>query len=619
MPGTDMGADVTRRGVGRGHVLPPQADERHLQCPRLREQSLGAAAGKGDTDLEILHEQAMEWRKAKPWLHWINKPQSRGQCKKVLRGHASPSSAATFVLGGMLIATASADRSVRAWSPQTAEQLRELGRILSPLSRALRDVSALTRSELVCAGEHKKAVTVMALSPDESMLVTGGEEGCVVVWFIEERASPDESVLGRTSSKWTQEIVFPSEQRRFQAHAKRVTGIAWVSDSIVVVSSDDEEVKLFDVRSGAETGSFIPFRFGVAAVACTPPGKIPLIAAAGQCKVKLVRGDTLEARGALYAHQRRVTDVRFSHLGDRIATCAWDGLVIVWDQVAAREWTQACALSGHSDAIRAVTWAPDDRTLVSASVDKTLKIWKMEAVDGADFEHVESESESGDEARSNASDKPKLAPGAETHRGKRFEFLATLTGHSETVTRVDFHPQGSLVLSCSHDCDVRVWDVRVPRSDMGVASHSSSILVVSSGKVAGRRVVASAGADGFARVWEVATAAQIKTVEHRHAAPVTALCVSNSGHFMLTGSKDGLIKRWGLVGGAVASSHPGANASWLDACDWLAMRVGSCASGAGLMAWRMAAGEKAKAHRGGVACMEVLRAGTLPAVARDLH
>lgn len=37
--------------------------------------------------------------------------------------------------------------------------------------------------------------------------------------------------------------------------------------------------------------------------------------------------------------------------------------------------------------------------------------------------------------------------------------LATLAGHTESITQVRFNPQGSKCVTSSSDCTVRVWDI----------------------------------------------------------------------------------------------------------------------------------------------------------------
>ena len=76
-------------------------------------------------------------------------------------------------------------------------------------------------------------------------------------------------------------------------------------------------------------------------------------------------------------------------------------------------------LAGHAASVFAVAVTPDGRRAVSASVDKTLKVWDLE---------------SGGELR-------------------------TLAGHAHFVTAVAVMPDGRRAVSASYDKTLKVWDL----------------------------------------------------------------------------------------------------------------------------------------------------------------
>ncbi|MDT9178410.1 MAG: WD40 repeat domain-containing protein, partial [Limnospira sp. PMC 1238.20] len=76
-------------------------------------------------------------------------------------------------------------------------------------------------------------------------------------------------------------------------------------------------------------------------------------------------------------------------------------------------------LTGHSRGVNAVAIAPDGFRAVSASMDKTLKLWDLE----------------------------------------RATELATLTGHSRGVNAVAIAPDGKRAVSASDDKTLKLWDL----------------------------------------------------------------------------------------------------------------------------------------------------------------
>ena len=89
-------------------------------------------------------------------------------------------------------------------------------------------------------------------------------------------------------------------------------------------------------------------------------------------------------------------------------------------------------LAGHADVVMAVAVTPDGRQAVSASQDRTLKVWD-------------------------------LASGAE---------LRTLAGHAEWVTAVAVTPDGRQAVSASQDRTLKVWDLASGAELRTLAGHA---------------------------------------------------------------------------------------------------------------------------------------------------
>ena len=90
---------------------------------------------------------------------------------------------------------------------------------------------------------------------------------------------------------------------------------------------------------------------------------------------------------------------------------------------------------GHSLEVTSVAFSPDDRTLVSASLDNTLKLW---------------DSSSG-------------------------QLLRTLSGHESAVWSVAFSPDGHTLASASADKTLKLWDTSSGQLLRTLSGHESAV------------------------------------------------------------------------------------------------------------------------------------------------
>ena len=75
-------------------------------------------------------------------------------------------------------------------------------------------------------------------------------------------------------------------------------------------------------------------------------------------------------------HTDRVSSVAISPDGKRIIVAASnDHSVKVWD---ADKGTEILSLMGHTHYVTSVAFSPDGKRIVSASEDRTVKVWEVE-------------------------------------------------------------------------------------------------------------------------------------------------------------------------------------------------------------------------------------------------
>ncbi|KAJ3331951.1 Calpain-6 [Blyttiomyces sp. JEL0837] len=227
---------------------------------------------------------------------------------------------------------------------------------------------------------------------------------------------------------------------------------------------------------------------------------------------------------ALAGHRSPITSISFHPIFSLIASASEDATIKVWDfETGEFERT----LKGHTKAVQGVAFAPAERggnLLASCSVDLSIKIWDTQAdyqcvrtlfghdhsVSSVAFIHP------GDQLVSASRDKTLKIWEVETGY-----CVKTLHGHSDWVRMAVASDDGRTLASCSSDQTVRVWDTATGESSAELRGHEHVV-----------ECVAFAPRTAIASIRELA-GMDSKTKEQ----PVP-------GQYLVSGSRDKTIKLW---------------------------------------------------------------------------
>jgi len=124
----------------------------------------------------------------------------------------------------------------------------------------------------------------------------------------------------------------------------------------------------------------------------------------------------LRERKILRDHRDRVWSAAFSPDGARVVTASDDKTARIWDVATGKA---IAVLSGHSQVVTSAAFSPDGERVVTASEDNTARLW---------------------DAKTGAA-------------------IAVLRGHSSAVRSPAFSPDGARVVTASWDRTARIWDV----------------------------------------------------------------------------------------------------------------------------------------------------------------
>jgi WD40 repeat protein len=195
-----------------------------------------------------------------------------------------------------------------------------------------------------------------------------------------------------------------------------------------------------------------------------------------------------------------ITALAISPDGRRLLTASRDKTARLWDPESDRE---LFTLIGHTDSLDSAQFSPDGRLFVTASWDDTARLW-------------------------------------EAATGRAISAMK----HNGPVYSAQFSPDAQRVVTASGDKTARVWEAATGRAIGEPMKHDGPVYSARFSPNAQRVVTASE--DKTARVWDAATGKEIGEPMW-HDGPVLSAQFSPNGLFVTTTSRDGLARLWSLT------------------------------------------------------------------------
>ena len=121
-----------------------------------------------------------------------------------------------------------------------------------------------------------------------------------------------------------------------------------------------------------------------------------------------------------------------------------------------------------------------------------------------------------------------------------------LLGHNERVCATCISGNESLIISCSDDKHVRIWDKYSGECEVVLEGHTEGVCVVTCFSVDEKLHIVSGGLDATVRVWTVDPSKCLLKLQG-HTSAVTAICGSKA--VVVSGSNDNTIKIWKMPSG----------------------------------------------------------------------
>jgi WD40 repeat protein/uncharacterized caspase-like protein len=470
-------------------------------------------------------------------------------------GHSESVTAVAYSPNGQMLASASADRTVKLWDATSSLELRTLR-------------------------NHQATVTAVAFSSDCRWLASGSEDRTVRLWDVdlgqEARVltrhdgpvlgvafSPDGRLVASASDDRTVAVVAVTSGQRvctLRGHTGPVTSVAFAPQGNVLASgSEDETVRLWDVAKGQEAAAFRGHSGAVLSVAFSRAG---LWLASGSfdetVRIWEVPSGRLLRKLGMTAEDCRANPSCMPKPGHTdpvhsvaIAPDGWlasggsDGKIIMWD---VRSGDEEDTLYQDFSIVQSVAVSPDGSTVAAAGSRRRVTFWRLGAFQEA--QHLGSRA-FGVSSVAFSGDGRWLATTAnwESSTIKLWDLTTGLVSavlrpaEKGEVRRVAFDGAGRLLAAAGSRASL--WNVR-GRMERPLSSRSipTDVTVSRDG-----RWVAAAHYDDTTDVWEVGGRRRLEALPRGQHAAVVAF--NPRGSLLAMGDRSGLVHIWDRAAGAV--------------------------------------------------------------------
>lgn len=197
---------------------------------------------------------------------------------------------------------------------------------------------------------------------------------------------------------------------------------SYSSDSRLIISGSilKSVVKIWDASTGAEMKVFPGVNKGQKnnspnAVIFSPKKDVFFVATSRDHKIQSYDMNGNEIR-CFEGHTDHINDLLCNRDGSIIVSASNDKTIKIWDTKSGSELR---TLSGHTMHVYSIAFTPDEKQIISGSFDNTVKVWNME---------------NGEE-------------------------IKTYYGHKKEVISVAVSSDGARIVSGSLDKTVKIWDL----------------------------------------------------------------------------------------------------------------------------------------------------------------
>lgn len=496
-----------------------------------------------------------------------------------LVGHTARVRGLDFSPDGTLIATGSRDRTIRIWNATDGRELKRFvvdpardevddldftpdGKKLIVTSRAIAELLEISSGRTLFKIDAAKGWmwTASAVSPDGKRFALASLDGRVRIYDLNSARvvteivshetrinnltfSPNGMVIASASSDRTVRFFdaqTADELRQLKTHSSDAWSVAFSSNGrFIATSGTDFNVFLFDQTELLKPSSFaVPMSLGNPWSAISPDRT--KAASVYRHSQRQILWDITTKREISEFAAEIVLAGAFASDSSILATVNNAGIVTLRSSATGSELRH---FSGHRPIAKGILFTPDDKHLILAGVDKTVKVWDVES--GALVrelcrlnDHVTAVALSKDGRRVFVASLDTTASLFDFDTGKT---VAAVSKQRKPITSVEFSPDGQTFATGESAGDIhirRIDDAKV----IGTLTGSAGRITALTYSPDGLRLVSASG-DGVVRFWDTKTFAQVLAI--RTGAPYMGfLAFTPDGNTLITYGSAGKMRTW---------------------------------------------------------------------------
>ncbi|EKX54982.1 hypothetical protein GUITHDRAFT_60710, partial [Guillardia theta CCMP2712] len=342
---------------------------------------------------------------------------------------------------------------------------------------------------------HKEPIVSMCLSADGSRLATSCMQKQICLWSV------GDGVLVHA----------------FQHNRSRISVMCFSDPPHQLAVGDaDGGVRILSIRGQTKVNTFEGHNSAVITIRVNL--QLDMLASGSRdetCRLWSISKNTLIG---VIRHFVPISHVDLDDSAEVVLTVCKNGFLRVWDLNTLNQLNHVKLFFIHPAHFRQITtisFSPRERTFLTASVDKCVRLWSLRVV---------------------------------------MKFV--LAGHTEAVSHASFSPDGKLIASCSWDGSAILWDaingsqrfllrpVGLPRAFLCTCWAEDGSLM------------AAGTEDASIYVWRSKDSRELMSKMEGHSDEVTSLSLDLESHKLLSSSKDGSITLWDTHSGDAVFSLP---------------------------------------------------------------